>query len=84
MLPFQANVVAGFFSSNLGDVSPNLQDAVCEFSGNECDNHFLICEAGERCYSQGPGKDMFESTKIIGHAVYEGAMVRICVQRHEI
>ncbi|XP_041984570.1 neutral ceramidase-like [Aricia agestis] len=68
------DIVAGFFSANLGDVSPNLRGARCEFSGNECDNQFLLCERGERCYSLGPGNDMFESTKIIGEAVFEGAM----------
>ncbi|KOB79229.1 putative ceramidase, partial [Operophtera brumata] len=70
----KAHVAAGFFASNLGDVSPNLSDAECEFSGAYCDNQFFICGAGERCFSQGPGVDMFESTKIIGDAVYEGAM----------
>jgi neutral ceramidase len=72
---FQADVVVGFFASNLGDVSPNLRGARCEFSGVECDNQFLLCAAGERCYSLGPGDDMFESTRIIGTAVYEGAVV---------
>ncbi|XP_049887126.1 neutral ceramidase-like [Pectinophora gossypiella] len=67
-------IVAGFFASSLGDVSPNTRGARCEFSGEECDNQFLLCEAQERCYSLGPGDDMFESTKIIGTAVYEGAM----------
>ncbi|CAH1646438.1 unnamed protein product [Spodoptera littoralis] len=66
-------IVAGFFSSNLGDVSPNTQGARCEFSGKECDNQFLICEHMERCFAQGPGQDMVESTKIIGTAVFEGA-----------
>ncbi|CAH0406788.1 unnamed protein product [Chilo suppressalis] len=73
-LPGKGGVVAGFFPSNLGDVSPNTRGARCEFSGNECDNHFTICDAGERCFSLGPGDDMFESTKIIGHAIYEGAL----------
>ncbi|CAH2241582.1 jg3918 [Pararge aegeria aegeria] len=67
-------VVAGFFSSILGDISPNLRGARCEFSGNECDNQFLICAALERCFAQGPGNDMFESARIIGERVYQGAM----------
>ncbi|XP_052755073.1 neutral ceramidase-like [Galleria mellonella] len=68
------NIVAGFFTSNLGDVSPNLEEARCEFSGEICDNQFAICGAGERCYALGPGDDMFESTRIIGSRMYEGAM----------
>ncbi|XP_045768235.1 neutral ceramidase-like [Maniola jurtina] len=70
-------VVAGFFSSILGDISPNLRGAQCEFSGNECDNQFLICAALERCFAKGPGNDMFESAKIIGERVYQGAMVAL-------
>ncbi|XP_075974335.1 neutral ceramidase-like [Anticarsia gemmatalis] len=66
-------IVAGFFSSNLGDVSPNTRGARCEFSGRECDNHFKLCGFQERCFSQGPGEDMFESVKIIGNMVFEGA-----------
>ncbi|KAH9639963.1 hypothetical protein HF086_008058 [Spodoptera exigua] len=72
--PGKPEIVAGFFSSNLGDVSPNTQGARCEFSGKECDNQFLICEQMERCFAQGPGKDMMESTKIIGTTVFEGAL----------
>lgn len=74
---FQAKIVAGFFASSLGDVSPNTRGAQCEFSGRECDNHFLLCGYQERCYSQGPGEDMFESVKIIGTQVFEGAWVSI-------
>ncbi|XP_026733209.1 neutral ceramidase-like isoform X2 [Trichoplusia ni] len=66
-------IVAGFFSSNLGDVSPNTRDPRCEFSGNECDNQYVICAHMERCFAEGPGDDMFESTKIIGTRVFEGA-----------
>lgn len=72
----QPDIVAGFFSSDLGDVSPNTRGARCEFSGRECDHQFLICNHMERCFSEGPGRDMFESTKIIGTAVFEGAWVR--------
>ncbi|XP_050561730.1 neutral ceramidase-like [Spodoptera frugiperda] len=72
--PGKPEIVAGFFSSNLGDVSPNTQGARCEFSGKECDNQFLICQHMERCFAQGPGRDMMESTKIIGTAVFEGAL----------
>lgn len=73
----QAKVVAGFFASNLGDASPNTYGARCEFSGIECDNQFVVCGAGERCFAPGPGDDMFESVKIIGTKIYDGAMVSI-------
>lgn len=72
-MPGKPDIVTGFFSSNQGDVSPNTRGARCEFSGAECDNQFLICNHMERCFSEGPGQDMFESTKIIGTAVFEGA-----------
>ncbi|XP_063822803.1 neutral ceramidase-like [Ostrinia nubilalis] len=73
-LPGKGDVVAGFFSSILGDVSPNTRGAVCEFSGNVCDNQFLLCDSGERCFASGPGEDMYESAKIIGDTVLEGAL----------
>ncbi|KAL0831612.1 hypothetical protein ABMA28_002390 [Loxostege sticticalis] len=73
-LPGKVDIVAGFFSSNLGDVSPNTQGARCEFSGDFCDNQFYLCDSGERCFASGPGDDMFESTRIIGNAVFEGAL----------
>lgn len=69
----KAEIIAGFFASNLGDVSPNTRGARCEFSGRECDNHFLLCGYQERCYSQGPGEDMFDSVRIIGTTIFEGA-----------
>lgn len=80
----QADIVAGFFASNLGDVSPNLRGARCEFSGEVCDNQFLLCAAGERCYSLGPGDNMFESTRIIGTAVYEGAVEALNIAGQEL
>lgn len=58
-------------------MSPNIRGARCEFSGDECDNQFKICEAYERCLASGPGDDMFESVRIIGTAIYEGALVNI-------
>ncbi|CAK1600598.1 unnamed protein product [Parnassius mnemosyne] len=67
-------IVAGFFAANQGDVSPNTGDARCEFSGELCDNQFLLCEAQERCFASGPGEDMFQSTEIIGTIIYEAAL----------
>lgn len=75
-------IVAGFFPANLGDVSPNIQEARCEFSGKICDNQFVLCDRMERCFAGGPGKDMYESTKIIGTAVFEAALVRIVNEPH--
>lgn len=56
-------------------MSPNIRGAHCEFSGNECDNQFKVCDAYERCFALGPGDNMFESVMIIGTAICEGAMV---------
>ncbi|XP_045447519.1 neutral ceramidase-like [Melitaea cinxia] len=67
-------IVAGFFASSIGDVSPNTRGARCEFSGDECDNQFQLCALFERCFSTGPGEDMFESTRIIGERIYQGAL----------
>ncbi|XP_022119315.2 neutral ceramidase [Pieris rapae] len=67
-------IVAGFFAASQGDVSPNTRGARCEFSGDSCDNQFELCEQWELCFSVGPGDDMFESTRIIGTRVYEGAL----------
>ncbi|CAH2108642.1 unnamed protein product [Euphydryas editha] len=71
---YQPNIVAGFFASSIGDVSPNTRGARCEFSGDECDNQFRLCALFERCFSTGPGGDMFESTRIIGERIYQGAL----------
>ncbi|VVD05078.1 unnamed protein product [Leptidea sinapis] len=78
------SVVAGFFASNLGDISPNIRGARCELDGRECDNHFKLCEGRQRCFSQGPGVDMFDSTKIIGTRVYEGASKLLHVPGEEL
>ncbi|OWR41276.1 neutral ceramidase isoform 1 [Danaus plexippus plexippus] len=77
-------VVAGFFSSNLGDISPNIRGPRCERSGQECDNQFQICDLFELCFAQGPGEDMFESTKKIGEAVFQGAMEALNKQGEEL
>ncbi|CAH2077088.1 unnamed protein product, partial [Iphiclides podalirius] len=70
----QPAIVTGFFSSNLGDVSPNTRGARCEFSGRPCDHQFALCQALERCFATGPGEDMFDSTRIIGTAVANAAL----------
>jgi neutral ceramidase len=69
--------VCAFASTNLGDVSPNTKGPRCEFSGKVCDQESLVCKGHkERCFASGPGRDMFESTKIIATKLFEGAMVR--------
>ncbi|KAM3963775.1 neutral ceramidase [Aphomia sociella] len=77
-------IVAGFFSSNLGDVSPNVNEPRCEFSGDQCDHEILLCDALELCFAVGPGGDMFESTKIIGKRIYDGAMEALSTPGEEL
>ncbi|KAM9831258.1 neutral ceramidase [Neosynchiropus ocellatus] len=71
-LPGQGNFVAGFSSSNLGDVSPNTKGPRCVNTGLKCDYLNSSCpDGGSRmCLAFGPGEDMFESTRIIGHNIY--------------
>lgn len=68
--------VGAFASTNLGDVSPNLNGPRCEFTGAECDLLTSKCpkEAGE-CFATGPGRNgnMFESTKIIATRLHRAA-----------
>ncbi|KAG8235133.1 hypothetical protein J437_LFUL012329, partial [Ladona fulva] len=63
--------VAAFASSNLGDVSPNINGPRCIDTGEPCDMLSSTCngETG-KCISSGPGKDMYESTKIIAERMY--------------
>lgn len=60
--------VAAFANSNLGDVSPNIKGARCQDTGLRCDYVTSSCSDGTalKCIASGPGRDMFESTKIIG------------------
>uniref|UniRef100_A0A803SPP9 Neutral ceramidase n=1 Tax=Anolis carolinensis TaxID=28377 RepID=A0A803SPP9_ANOCA len=64
--------VAGFASSNLGDVSPNIQGPHCINTGDSCENLNNYCPIGgtKMCIAKGPGKDMLESTQIIGRNIY--------------
>lgn len=65
-----------FSSSNLGDISPNIRGAKCGDTGAACDFFTSTCPVSigagnltisrnELCTSVGPGRDMFESTRII-------------------
>ena len=59
--------IAAFGSSNLGDVSPNLNGPKCIDSGLDCDYQHSTCEGfNEMCQANGPGNNTFESTFIIG------------------
>ncbi|KAL8593139.1 hypothetical protein ACOMHN_009794 [Nucella lapillus] len=67
--------IAAFAQSNLGDVSPNTKGPHCIDSGLPCDILTSTCHGkNELCIASGPGKDMFESTKIIGRNQFNKAM----------
>ncbi|XP_076775180.1 neutral ceramidase isoform X1 [Arvicanthis niloticus] len=74
-LPGQGPFVAGFASSNLGDVSPNTLGPHCINTGDSCDNDRSTCPNGgpSMCMASGPGQDMFESAQIIGRTIYQKA-----------
>lgn len=71
-LPGEGRFIAGFSSSNLGDVTPNTRGPFCANTGLSCDYLNSSCpEGGTRmCQGFGPGDDMFESTRIIGDNIY--------------
>eukprot|EP00079_Xenopus_tropicalis_P037334 XP_017951105.1 PREDICTED: putative neutral ceramidase C [Xenopus tropicalis] len=71
-LPGTGSFVAAFSPSNLGDVSPNTMGPHCVNANETCDNPTSTCPAGGvmACVALGPGKDMFESTKIIGERIF--------------
>ncbi|XP_069876544.1 neutral ceramidase-like [Dipodomys merriami] len=75
-LPGQGPFVAAFASSNLGDVSSNIAGPHCTDTGESCENAQSTCPIGgpSKCMAHGPGKDMFESTQIIGRTIYQKAM----------
>ncbi|XP_039990845.1 neutral ceramidase [Xiphias gladius] len=74
-LPGQGGFVAGFSSSNLGDVSPNTRGPYCVNTGLPCDYLNSSCPVGgtKMCQAFGPGNDMFDSTRIVGHNIYRKA-----------
>ncbi|XP_051883476.1 neutral ceramidase [Pristis pectinata] len=74
-LPGEGPFVAAFASSNLGDVSSNTRGPHCVNTGETCDNPDSTCPIGgsSMCMSSGPGRDMFESTAIIGLSIYNKA-----------
>lgn len=71
----QGSFVAAFASTNLGDVSPNTAGAHCVDTGLPCDTTSSTCNGRmDLCIASGPGKDMYESTEIIGRKQYEMAL----------
>ncbi|KAJ8730529.1 hypothetical protein PYW08_001942 [Mythimna loreyi] len=74
-LPGKGTIVCAFASTNLGDVSPNTKGPHCEFSGKVCDQEKLLCKLPkERCFASGPGRDMFDSTRIIATKLFQTGM----------
>jgi neutral ceramidase len=69
----KGSFVGAFCSSNLGDVSPNIKGPKCQKTGLPCDPITSACPNKDLCVASGPGEDIFESTKIIGTRIYEGA-----------
>ncbi|XP_055085459.1 neutral ceramidase isoform X2 [Periophthalmus magnuspinnatus] len=72
-LPGEGRFVAGFSSSNLGDVTPNTRGPYCANTGLKCDYLNGSCPVGgtKMCMGVGPGVDMFESTRIIAENIYK-------------
>ncbi|XP_012227220.1 neutral ceramidase [Linepithema humile] len=70
----KGSFVGAFASTNLGDVSPNTRGPKCEFSGKNCTDQYTCPGEKEMCFASGPGKDMFESTSIIAHKLYEESL----------
>ncbi len=58
----------------MGDVSPNIAGPRCINTGLPCEENTSQCpDKNDKCIAFGPGKDMFESTKIIATRIYKGA-----------
>ncbi|XP_069125052.1 uncharacterized protein [Argopecten irradians] len=73
--PGTGTFVAAFAQANEGDVSPNTAGPHCLDTGLPCDKDTSTCNGrNEMCVAFGPGKDMFESTKIIGENQYKKAL----------
>jgi len=73
-LPGKGPFIAAFGQSNLGDVSPNTKGARCIDTGLPCDLYTSTCNnRTAMCIASGPGKDMMDSTRIIGTKQFEKA-----------
>lgn len=65
-LPGKGPFVAAFSQTSEGDISPNTRGAWCD-NGEPCEPYHSTCQGYTHgCNSVGPGKDDFESTRIIG------------------
>lgn len=49
-------------------------------SGLPCDSLTSSCPDKDLCIASGPGRDIFESTKIIGTKIYKGASKLLAVK----
>ncbi|XP_045477252.1 neutral ceramidase [Harmonia axyridis] len=66
--------VGAFASTNLGDVSPNLNGPKCINTGKDCDFKTSTCDGEAKyCIASGPGKNMVESTGIIANRLFAKA-----------
>ncbi|XP_066146802.1 neutral ceramidase isoform X2 [Euwallacea fornicatus] len=71
-LPGEGDFVGAFASSNLGDVSPNLNGPICVNTGEPCDYTTSTCNGENKyCIASGPGKNMYESEEIIATRLIE-------------
>ncbi|XP_070544626.1 putative neutral ceramidase C [Ptychodera flava] len=73
--PGQGSFVAAFAQSNEGDVSPNTRGPHCQDTGLPCDVPTSTCNGKSHlCVASGPGRNMMESTEIIGRQQYDKAL----------
>jgi len=71
----QSSFIAAFAQAHEGDVSPNTAGPRCMDTGELCHANMSTCGGkASKCVAFGPGRDMFESTKIIGHNQFVKAM----------
>ena len=71
----QNTFIASFAQSFEGDVSPNTAGPRCIDTGLPCDLETSTCNGTPtNCIAFGPGKDMVESTKIIGERQLQKAL----------
>nr|XP_027227263.1 neutral ceramidase-like isoform X1 [Penaeus vannamei] len=73
-LPGQGKFVAAFAQSNCGDVSPNTKGPRCVDTGLPCELSSSTCNGRvQNCIAFGPGRNMMDSTRIIGENQFQKA-----------
>ncbi|XP_077285658.1 neutral ceramidase-like isoform X2 [Arctopsyche grandis] len=84
--PGKGKIVTAFASTNLGDVSPNIMGPKCQHTGVDCDILSSRCvNFDDKCFASGPGRNMYESTKIIAERIMRGGMELLQIDGgHEI